>query len=82
MLEEYERKKRSRMAQMRSVKDYGMGFFIILIGLFFLFREKLGRISLGDTLGKPDALEKAFGILCLVYGSWRVYRGVKKNYFK
>lgn len=82
MFEEYEKKKRNQHAQMRSIKDYGMGFFILLIGLFFLFRGYLGKFPLNETLGKPDAVEKIFGAIAIVYGLWRIYRGYQKNYFK
>ena len=82
MFEEYERKKRKQISSMRSLKDYGMGVLIFLLGLFFLFRTKLGNISINDTLGKPDMLEKIFGGLCLLYGAWRFYRGYQKNYFR
>lgn len=82
MFEEYERKKRKQISSMRSLKDYGMGVLIFLLGLFFLFRIKLGNISINDTLGKPDMLEKIFGGLCLLYGAWRFYRGYQKNYFR
>lgn len=82
MFEDYEKKKRSQHSQMRSMKDYGMGVFILFIGLFFLFRNKLGKIPLNESLGQPDTLEKIFGGLCIIYGVWRFYRGYKKNYFK
>ncbi|MBL7747485.1 MAG: hypothetical protein JNM19_08685 [Chitinophagaceae bacterium] len=61
--------------------DYVMGFIIFLIGLFFLFRSKLGDIPINEKLGQPDLLEKMFGGLCLLYGTWRIYRGYQKKYF-
>ncbi len=82
MLEEYEKKKRKQIAGMKSLMDYGMGLLILLMGLFFLFRMQLGRISINESLGKPDMLEKIFGSFCLLYGVWRIYRGYKKNYFR
>lgn len=82
MPEEYDRKKRKQVSQMKSVMDYGMGIFILLIGLFFLFRDKLENFPLSKGLGKPDATEKVFGGLCILYSIWRIYRGYKKNYFK
>ena len=36
MLEEYEKQKRKRLATMRSLMDYGMGFIILVIGLVLL----------------------------------------------
>jgi len=82
MFEEYEKKKRNQVAQMKSLMDYGMGILILLLGLFFLIRGQLGDFPLNERLGKPDALEKIFGGICVLYGVWRIYRGYKKNYFK
>lgn len=82
ILDEYEKKRRKQVAQMRSLMDYGMGLLILGVGLFFLFRGQLGDFPLNDKLGKPDSLEKFFGGLCLLYGTWRIYRGYKKNYFR
>jgi hypothetical protein len=82
MFEEYEKKKQKQISTMRSMMDYVMGFIIFLIGLFFLFRSKLGTLPINDKLGEPDTLEKIFGGLCLLYGSWRLYRGYQKKYFR
>ena len=84
MIEEYEKRKKKQISSMLAIKDYGMGFFILLIGLVFLFRMKLGpSFFLNQKLqGPPDALEKIFGVFCLIYGVWRIYRGYKKNYFR
>lgn len=82
MFEEYERKKRQQVSQMKSLMDYGMGLLILFAGLFFLFRGKLGSFPLNDRLGKPDLLEKIFGVMSVLYGLWRIYRGYKKNYFR
>ena len=79
MFEEYEKQKRKQITFMRSLLDYGMGVIFLLVGLFFLFNEKLGF----HILRKSDPLlEKAFGGLCLLYAVWRFYRGYKKNYFR
>ena len=82
MIEEYEKKKRRQVAQMKSLMDYGMGILILLLGLFFLFRGQLGNFEVNERLGQPDLLEKIFGGLCVLYGSWRIYRGYQKKYFK
>ncbi len=82
MFEEYEKKKRKQISTMRSMMDYVMGFIILLIGLFFLFRSRLGNLPINEQLGQPDSLEKVFGALCLLYGGWRIYRGYQKKYFK
>jgi len=80
MFEEYEKKKRKQIAFMKSLLDYGMGAMIIAAGLFFFFRDRF-HISFNETF-PPNDIDKIFGIICLVYGSWRLYRGYQKKYFK
>lgn len=82
MFEEYEKRKRKQISGMRSLLDYGMGIIIMFMGFFFLFRGQLGNVSINERLGKPDTLEKIFGVFCVLYGIWRIYRGYKKNYFR
>ena len=81
MIEEYERKKRKQVAGMRSIMDYGMGVIIVLMGLFFLFRGRFGNIPLNERF-PPNELDKVFGVICLIYGAWRIYRGYQKKYFR
>lgn len=81
MLEEYEKKKRKQVAQMKSLMDYGMGIIIFGAGIFFFFRNKWGDIPLNEQF-PPNEIDKIFGGVCLLYGAWRIYRGYKKNYFK
>ena len=80
MFEEYEKKKRKQVALMRSLLDYGMGLLIVLAGLFFIFRHKF-KLSLNENF-PPNDIDKIFGAICLIYGTWRIYRGYKKNYFR
>jgi len=80
MFEEYEKKKRKQISLMRSLLDYGMGLVIVLAGLFFLFRHKF-KLSFNESF-PPNDIDKIFGAVCLIYGSWRIYRGYKKNYFR
>ena len=82
MLGEYEKNKRKQISGMKSIMDYGMGLLILLLGLCFLFRMKLGNIPINDRLGQPDSIEKVFGVFCLIYGTWRIYRGYQKKYFR
>ena len=80
MFEEYEKKKRKQIALMRSLLDYGMGLVITVAGLFFIFRHKF-KLSLNENF-PPNDIDKIFGAICLMYGTWRIYRGYKKNYFR
>lgn len=79
MFEEYEKKKRKEVSMMRSIMDYGMGILIVIIGLFFLFHDKL-KIEFANF---PSSwFDRFFGGLCILYGCWRIYRGYQKNYFR
>ncbi len=80
MIEEYEKKRRRQVSLMRSILDYGMGLIILLIGVFFFFRNRFD-LPLNEKF-PPNDMDKIFGGICLVYGVWRIYRGYKKNYFR
>lgn len=80
MFEEYEKKKRRQVTQMRSLTNYGMGILFFLGGCFFFFRNKFD-IPFNERF-PPDDLDKILGGMCIVYGIWRIYRGYKKNYFR
>lgn len=67
------------MIRMRSIMDLGMGILWVGMGIFMLFVKS---ISPTMALRYDDPVMKGFGFLCLVYGSFRIYRGIKKNYFK
>ncbi|HEY4155801.1 MAG TPA: hypothetical protein VGM24_10250 [Puia sp.] len=60
----------------RSIMDYGMGVIIFCLGIFFLIAPRVGVV-----FGIDDLFRYLFGILCILYGLFRVYRGYKKNYF-
>ena len=79
MFEDYEKRKKKQVSLMRSVLDYGMGLLILALGVFFFFRNKFD-IPFNEKF-PPNEIDKIFGAVCLLYGSWRIYRGYKKNYF-
>lgn len=79
MTEEFEHKVRRRESSFRSLRDYGMGIIWIILGLAFVFRKQLG---VGVDSYPPDYTDIILGVLFMVYGSWRVYRGYKKKYFR
>lgn len=80
MFEDYEKKKRKQISLMKSLLDYGMGLLILLAGLFFFFRSKF-HLSFNERF-PPNDIDKIFGVIAILYGCWRIYRGYKKNYFK
>jgi hypothetical protein len=72
---------RKGYTMMRSVYDIGVGVFITIIGVIMLFGGRLGIPALTEFIEDRDSLLLGiFGGLCLLYGIFRLYRGVKKNY--
>jgi hypothetical protein len=80
MLEEYENKRKKQVSSMRSIMDYSMGVIIILLGCFFFFRDRF-KLEFNENF-PPNYMDKVLGVICVLYGAWRIYRGYTKNYFK
>jgi cytochrome c biogenesis protein CcdA len=79
MLEEYEKKRRKQVSFMRSLMDYAMGIVIIFLGILLFFHDKF-KLEINERLS-PNIV-KILGVIFVLYGAWRVYRGYKKNYFQ
>ncbi len=80
-LEEFEENtdpKTKRYILMKSIMDLGMGLIYICVGIMILFAKKIGLNNefVESTPGK------IFAGLVMLYGLWRVYRGIKKDYLK
>ncbi len=80
-LEEFEDNvdpKTKRYILRRSIMDLGMGLIYIGVGFMILFAKKIGLNNefVESTPGK------IFAGMIMLYGLWRVYRGIKKNYLK
>jgi uncharacterized membrane protein len=80
MLQEYEKKKRKQVALMRSLLDYGIGTLIVAAGIFFLIRKNF-KIRFNVSF-PPNDIDIFFGVICLMYGGWRIWRGYQQKYFK
>jgi hypothetical protein len=61
---------------MRSAMNYGMGAIYLLVGGFLLFPEKLGF----EMDAFDDTARYIFGGIIILYGVWRIYRGIRKEY--
>lgn len=64
---------------MRSIMDIGMGLLWTAMGIFLVFIEKFNT---GLEARFNDPVMKVFGGIAALYGIFRIYRGIKKNYFK
>lgn len=82
-LEEFENEQLTErekgMIRMRSITNYVMGVFMILIGCFFMFPFKATQVYIAQY---DPIVIKLFAAICWIYGAFRIYRGYKKNYFK
>jgi NhaP-type Na+/H+ or K+/H+ antiporter len=74
--EEHTDQKTKRYILTKSIMDLGMGLIYIAIGIMILFAKKIGLTNqfVESTMGK------IFAGLIMLYGLWRLYRGVKKDY--
>ncbi|MFM7645780.1 MAG: hypothetical protein ACKO41_03605 [Sphingomonadales bacterium] len=77
MFEEYEKQKMAHRSQLKKVREFSMGGLFLLTGLFFLSRSYF-ELELNLRF-PPDLTDRIFGVVCLLYGSWRLYRGTKAN---
>ena len=77
MITDNSEQRNRRYANMRSIKDYGMGFLYLVIAVFMIFPGVLGF-----SLDVAPLVRYMFGGICVIYGSWRIYRGYKKEYFR
>lgn len=75
MANDYEDKKRKTNAFLHSMYDYVMGVLWLSTGGFFLLAGKFGI-----ELKLDSVLTTIFGISAILYGSFRIYRGFRKNY--
>ena len=69
--------KTKRYIGMKSIMDLGMGIIYIGVGIFIFFAKKFHfQNEFTDSI-----IGKGFSCLVILYGGWRLYRGIKKDYF-
>ncbi len=67
------------IVNMRSISNYVMGVLLLLAGLFFLVPLNKTKVYVQQY---DPTIITIFGIVCIIYGLFRMYRGYKKNYFR
>lgn len=70
----FEQNKARRDTGMRTVYNYVMGVLWFAVGLFFLNHGRFGLEGAIDPL-----LARIFGVCCLFYGLFRVWRGYRSR---
>ncbi|MBS1746106.1 MAG: hypothetical protein JST21_08050 [Bacteroidetes bacterium] len=77
MESEYRNRNKKSYIQLRMVYDFTMASLILGVGIILLFGNKFGLPIIGDL---DSNIRYGFGALCLFYGSFRFYRGIKHDY--
>ena len=66
-----------RYSVFRRIYDIAMSILFLGVGLAVFFIEKLGM----DLVFTAEPVYRnLFGIICLLYGAFRLYRGIKQDY--
>jgi hypothetical protein len=76
MIENFEESQRRKTARIQSTIAYVFGGLIMLLGLYLLTYEVLG-LKLVER--EPSAWDKFIGIVFVLYGAWRIYKGYKMS---
>ena len=80
-MSEYKDRRQKSFSQMRMVYNISMGIFVLAMAVVMLFGDRLGNDALEQFISPLDpVLRYLFGGLCLLYGVFRLYRGIKKEY--
>jgi hypothetical protein len=77
MENDFRERSRKNYNTMKTVYNITMGSIIVGIGILMLFSEKFG-LTLFDTFGRE--MVYALSALFILYGGFRLYRGIKKDY--
>ena len=75
MQEEFRKRQRKNIADMRMIKDIAMAILILGVAMLLFFARKLDILKNVD-----DGFRISMGVLFSIYGVFRLYRGVKRDY--
>jgi len=77
MENDFRDKQRNSFRVMRMIYDLTMAFLLLAMAVMMLFGEKM-KI---EFIASIDSLFRyMFGSICLLYGGFRLYRGIKREY--
>jgi hypothetical protein len=81
MNNDYKDRRQQSFSQLRMIYNISMGILVLAMAGVMLFGDRLGIDALEQFIGRTDpVLRYLFGGLCLLYGFFRLYRGIKKEY--
>lgn len=72
-MKEFDHRSRKTGPSLGTIRETVMGVVIIVCAMAMFFREKLGL----DLSFLPKGTVVPFAALILLYGIWRIFRGIK-----
>ncbi len=77
MENDFRDKQRKSYYVMRMTYDLTMAIFLLAMAAVMFFGDRFKIIQIIDI---DKTFRYFFGSICLLYGSFRLYRGIKKDY--
>lgn len=77
MNSDYKERQQKSYTIMRMIYDLTMAILLLGMAVVMLFAEKL---KVDRFIEIDTSFRYMFGAICLLYGSFRLYRGIKKDY--
>ena len=74
---DYRDKQKKRYTLMRMTYDLTMAILMLGVAVVMLLAEKIKVMQLLEI---DPMFRYFFGTICLLYGSFRLYRGIKREY--
>lgn len=71
----FKERREKNYIKMRRIRDITMAALILVIGILALFADYFGLVLTID-----NTIRYLFGALCILYGGFRLYRGIKQDY--
>ncbi len=75
MQNEFRERHRRNFANMRMMRDITMAILILGVAVVLFFAKQLNLLS-----NISDGFRIALGVLFAIYGTFRLYRGIKRDY--
>lgn len=75
-MQDQQEKRRKLNDQVHALRDFTMGVLYLAAGIFLFLHRQWGMQV--DLISRP--VEVILGVVVLVYGGWRILRGIQKNY--
>lgn len=77
MQESFREKQQKSYTMMRMTYDLVMALLILGMAVVMIFAEKL---KIEQIMSIDNTFRYLFGGICILYGGFRLYRGIKRDY--